>query len=90
MTTEEFLTAIDLAQSSEEDGWRVLQERTMSVHVARGGVGLNVTRVDRIRLEGAHVQLGTQRGELSVVALADVFALSLDAAQGKGRKAGFV
>jgi hypothetical protein len=91
MTAEEFQNIVRLAEVTVEGEWSKLPEgRTMTLHVASGGVGLAVSRVSSIKVALPQLVLRTAREELFVVALNDVFACAIDQAGGQARKAGFV
>jgi len=83
-------TLLELAGTDEQDGWRVLKdERTITLHLATQGVGLNVTKIRRIRHEGELLCAENQNGDTFVINLVDVFAGSVDPANKGSRKAGF-
>jgi hypothetical protein len=90
---KEHLEAL-LAEASVKpaaDGWQELDAgRHLVLYAAAGGVSLTVNRVTAIRSDGALLRARTQRGEIFVLSLADVFAGAVDAPAEQGRKAGFV
>lgn len=91
MTQEELQNVVSLAEARVDGEWNHLPEgKTMTVHVASGGVGLAVSRVGALRIVAPQLQLRTSRDELFVVSLADVFACAIDQAGNQARKAGFV
>jgi hypothetical protein len=91
MTAQELQNVIELSEATADGDWRKLPEgKTMTVHVASGGVGLAVSKVSSLRLAAPQVHLRTSREELFVVSLAEVFACAVDQAGNQGRKAGFV
>jgi hypothetical protein len=89
--TNEQLSALLEAAAVEKDGdWNVLPgERTLTLHVEKGGVGLNVSKVTRVRVQGELVFAQNMREELTVLFLGDVFAGAVDGAAKAVRKAGF-
>lgn len=89
--TNEHLTALLDAAGAETDGdARVLPgERTLTLHVEKGGVGLNVARVTRLRLQGDLLFAQNTRDETTVLFLADVFAGAIEGEAKVSRKAGF-
>ncbi len=89
--TNEHLSALLEAAGVETDGdWRVLPgERTLTLHAEKGGVGLNISKVTRLRLKGELVFAQNVREELTVLQLSDVFAGGVDGEAKTSRKAGF-
>jgi hypothetical protein len=91
MTAHELHNVIELAEAKPEGDWHKLPEgKTITVHVASGGVGLTVSKVSTLRVAAPQLYLRTSREELFIVALADVFASAIDQAGNHARKAGFV
>jgi hypothetical protein len=91
MTEEELTQALELAEAAREGDWWVLPSgRNLTLHVARGGVGLTVGKVERLQHSSGQLRARNTRDELYVVQLADVFACMVDSSEQKGRKAGFV
>lgn len=90
MTNEHLTALLQAAQAATEGEWHVLPgERTLTLHVAHGGVPLNVTKISRLKVQEGLVFAQNVREELSVARLEDVFA---GAVEGEGkitRKAGF-
>lgn len=77
--------------AADDEGWRhPSQGRTMTLHLAHDGAGLSISRVAALRLEHGLLQVRTAQGEWYVVALADLYAGSVEAPKEGGRKAGFV
>lgn len=90
MTSDHLSVLIELAGATTEDGWSVLGgERTMTLHAAYQGVALNVTRVQRLRVVGELLHAMSARGELTVLALSDVFAGAVEGQSKAVRAAGF-
>lgn len=90
MELEHLKTLLDLAGTDDDSSWKVLKDdRTLTLHAASQGVGLNVSKIRRIRTEGALVLAENVHGDAFVLNLADVFAGSVDPANKSSRKAGF-
>ena len=90
MTNEHLTALLELAGAESEGDWRVLPgERTMTLHAASGGVGLNVSKVTRLKLQGALVVAQNVREEVTIVRLEDVFAGAVEGEAKVSRKAGF-
>ncbi|HSC85732.1 MAG TPA: hypothetical protein VLC09_00595 [Polyangiaceae bacterium] len=87
----EHLSALLEAAGAENDGeYRVLPgERTLTLHIEKGGVGLNVAKVSRLRVQGELLFAQNAREELTVLYVADVFAIAMDGEAKTTRKAGF-
>lgn len=86
------LTAVLKAAEATADGeWSILAEdRSLTLHAASGGVGLNITQIRRVRVDEAVLWAETVRGETFIVTLSDVFAAAVvDGAKKGERKAGF-
>lgn len=79
------------AEATAEGDWSILAEhRTLSLHAASGGVGLNITQIRRVRVDDALLWAETVRGETFFVTLSEVFAAAVvDGAKKGERKAGF-
>lgn len=91
--TQEHLDALLAAAGAKprDDGWKELAAgRHLTLYVAASGVSLTVNRVTALRLEGSLLHARSQRGEVFVLCLADVFAGAVDEPAEQGRKAGFV
>lgn len=90
--TNEHLSAILAAADAkaESDGWSSVDgDRTLTLYVSAGTTSLNVTRIEGVRREGDLVFARSQRGEVYVLALADVYAGSVEAPKAASRAAGF-
>lgn len=91
MTSEELNKILALAEAKEEQaGWKLPSGCTLTFHLASAGVGLSVSRVESLKVEGTQLQAKTSRHELFVVSLNDVFACSVDSSSQHKPKAGFV
>ncbi len=86
--------AVLLAQAevtNDAEGWTSPKNgRELTLHVAVGGVGLAVSRVEALKLEGPLLTARTSKGELYVIRLEDIFMGAVDAPSNSTRKAGFV
>lgn len=90
MTLEELQRIVGLCDAAQEGEWSRLPEgKSATFHVACNGVGLSVSRVGELKVAERQLLMKTARDELFVVALADVFACSIDQAGNQARKAGF-
>jgi hypothetical protein len=91
MTTEELLDVLKLCEAVENDGWSNIPDgRLLSLHLSVGGVGMAISRINRMRAKGVQFHAGTARDEIYVFRPEDVFAAGIDETSSKGRKAGFV
>ncbi len=90
MEIEHLNALLELAGTDDEDSWRVIHdERTLTLHAASQGVGLNVAKIRRIRVDGPLLFAENQNGDAFVLRLDDVFAGSMDPSNKSSRKAGF-
>ena len=90
MDEKNFAQILDNATVEKDGDWTVLQgERTMTLHVAHEGVGLNLTKICRVRVDGALLFAEGINGELSVTELKNVIAVAVEAENKAARKAGF-
>lgn len=90
MDLEHLKALLDLAGTDEEEAWQVLKdERTVTLHVSNQGVGLNVSKIRRLRVQAELLFAENQNGDGYVLKLSDVFAGSVDPANKGSRKAGF-
>ncbi len=90
--TEEHLTALLSAAEAKKDdkGWVAAADgRLFTLYVAYGGAGLTVGRVEAMRIDGKLVHARTNRGELYLLALNDVYAGAIEGPTATSRKAGF-
>ncbi|HEY2406958.1 MAG TPA: hypothetical protein VGM29_04495 [Polyangiaceae bacterium] len=92
--TEQHLSALlTAAQATKDDkGWAAASEgRLLTLYVAYNGAGFTVSRIEAVKVDGQQVHARTNKGELYVLALSDVYAGAIEAASGSGaaRKAGF-
>jgi len=87
------LSALLAAAGAKKDseGWvKAPDGRHLTLHAAFNGVGLTVSRVGAVRVEGALLHARTTKGDLFILAMSDVFAGAVEGASTSGRKAGFV
>lgn len=90
MDDKHYRAFLEAARVGQDGPWASLtEERTVTLHVASGGVGLNISKVVRLRSEGALLYAENSLGETFVLSLTDVFAASIDGGRKAGRKAGF-
>jgi hypothetical protein len=93
MTEEHLASVLAAAKAKKDDqGWHVPSEgRHLTLYVSSSSGGsLNVSGVEAIQPEGTLLRARTAKGVVYVLALEDVFAASVEAPPGGGRKAGFV
>jgi hypothetical protein len=77
---------------AEKDGFTTLPEgTTAALHIAHGGVGLTISRVEAVKVDGGLLTARTAKKESYTVDVTDVFAVALEGASGTGpvRRAGF-
>lgn len=90
MDLEHLTALLDLAGTDEEESWKVLRdERTVTFHVSSQGVGLNVSKIRRVRVQTGLLFAENQNGDGYVLKLSEVFAGSVDPPNKGSRKAGF-
>ena len=91
MTNEQFQALLKMAGAKAgSDGWTTTEgERLLTLHAGNNGVGLTVSRVAAIRLEGELLMARTSKGDQFLLNLQDVFAASVEASKEKARQAGF-
>ena len=91
MTNEHYQALLTIAGAkADPEGWSTTaEERWLTLHVSHDGVGLTVTRVVGLRLEGQLVFAKTSKGDQFVLSLGDVFAVSAEAPKEQTRQAGF-
>lgn len=90
--TEEHLTALLSAAEAKKDdkGWVSAPDgRLFTLYVANGGAGLTVSRVEAMRIDNQLVHARTNRGELYLLAIVDVYAGAIEGPTATARKAGF-
>ena len=92
MTDDHFSALLSAADAKKDGtGWmRTAEARLISLHLASNGASLSVGRIEAVKLDKGLVRARTVKGEVYVLALADVFAGAVEAPASEGRKAGFV
>lgn len=90
MDDKHYRALLEAARVSQDGPWALMtEERTITLHVASGGVGLNIAKVVRLRSEGLLLHAENAHGEVFVLSLGDVFAASIEGGKKAARKAGF-
>jgi hypothetical protein len=87
-----FKNAQGKVDKGDKDGFLALPEgTTAALHVAHGGVGMAITRVEAVRLDGALLMARTTKREVYTLDVADVFAVAIEGSGSGGaqRRAGF-
>ena len=90
--TEEHLSALLSAAEAKKDdkGWvGAADGRLFTLYVASGGAGLTVGRVESMKVDGKLVHARTNRGEMYVLSLGDIYAGAIEGPTATSRKAGF-
>ena len=90
--TEEHLAALLAAVEAKKNdkGWSVASEgRSLTLYAAYNGASLTVSRVEALRSEQKLLYARTKKGEVFVLALADVYAGAAEESPAASRKAGF-
>jgi hypothetical protein len=93
MTQEHWAALIEASGAKKDDkGYFAPPEgKLLTLYVTYGSSTLSVQRIEAVRQEQALIHARTKKGELFVLALADVFAGAVEETQGASqRKAGFV
>ena len=92
MTNQHLAELLAAAEAEEDDdGWACAgQGRLITLHAASGGASLTVSRIEALRVDGGLVKARTVRGEMYLLALADVFAGAVETSASSARRAGFV
>jgi hypothetical protein len=90
MDSDHLGALLSVAGTDKEGDWSVLKdERTLTLHSAQDGVGLNVGKLRRVRVEGPLLFAENAQGDTYVLQLSSVFAGSVDPPSKESRKAGF-
>jgi hypothetical protein len=92
MTLEHWAALIEAsgAKKDEKGFFTPPEGKLITLYVASGSSTLSVQRIEAVRQEQGLVHARTKKGELFVLALADVYAGAVEETQGSSRKAGFV
>lgn len=80
MSPEQVNEILKICEATEgEGGFRDLPQRTtISLYLAKNGVGLTVRDIEAIAVRGLTLQARSNKGELYFVSLEDVFAANVD------------
>ena len=94
MTGEYLQAALKNAQAkTDKDGFANLPEgASLTLHLAHNGVGLTVSRIEAVRVEGSSIEARIRSGKRETFHLdvADLFAVSLEGSAGSPpKRAGF-
>lgn len=92
MTPEHLETIFKQAQAKEEkDGFRIMPEgTTLTFHVAHGGAGMSMPRVEAVRRDGDLLWARNGKKDVCAIAAADVYAVLVEGQPGTpARRAGF-
>ena len=92
MTPEHLDMILKQAQVKEEkDGFRVMTEgTTLTLHVAHGGAGMSMPRVEAVKRDGDLLWVKNGKKEMGAVVTADVFAVLVEGTAGSPtRRPGF-
>jgi len=94
MTKEMFQAMVTRAECSDADSGRsaLPDGRSMTLYLSRDGASLQVSRVSELKLDGGIIEAIDHKGELFMLALADLFAASVTGGskENPARKAGFL
>jgi hypothetical protein len=94
MTEAMFLRALKEAQTKAGEGGEATagEGRRLTLYAGHGGVSLTVARVESVKLSEGAVRAKNDKGEIFLLALEDVFAVSAEAGTSGAttRKAGFL
>ncbi len=90
MDSEHLKALLEICGTDQKDGWSVLKDdRTLTLHASHEGVGLNVAKIAKLKVEGNLLVVENVHGDVSVLSAASVFAGAVDPGSKKNRKAGF-
>lgn len=90
MDSDHLGSLLNLAGTEKDGEWSVLKdERSLTLHAAEAGVGLNVAKVRKVRTDGSLLFAENLQGDIFVLQLSSVFAGSVDPPNKESRKAGF-
>lgn len=91
MTQDQFQAVLKmLPVSAAPEGWsQVPSDQLMSVYASHAGAALQVSKIEKLKLEGSLLRMRTHKGEQYVIVLDDVYAIASDAPATVARKAGF-
>jgi hypothetical protein len=76
---------------AEKDGFQVLPDgASLTLYAERNGATLSVPRVEAVKVDGQYAYARTQKRELFVLVVADIFAGASEGSSGQPqRRAGF-
>jgi hypothetical protein len=90
MDSDHLGALLNLAGTEKEGEWSVLKdERSLTLHAAEACVGMNVSKIRKVRTEGSLLFAENLQGDIYVLLLSNVFAGSVDPPNKAARKAGF-
>lgn len=90
MNSDHLGSLLNVAGTDKDGEWSVLKDdRTLTLHAAHSGVGLNVGKLRKLRVERGLLFAENVQGDVFVLELENVFAGSVDPASKELRKAGF-
>jgi len=91
MTENHLCALLNAAQAKKDsDGWsKPADGRLISLHAAANGASLSVGRIEALKVEKGLVTARSVKGEVYVLALADIFAGAVEPPASEGRRAGF-
>jgi hypothetical protein len=79
-----------LSSQTDADGWwRPPQDRFFNLYAANNGAALTVAKVEAVRCDDDLLRARSSKGEVYVLVVSDLFAVSVDAPSLGNRKAGF-
>jgi hypothetical protein len=92
--TGEHLEAVlkNVQAKAEKDGFQALPEgAALTLYASHDGVGLTVSRVEAVKVDGELVYARTARRETFALGRGDLFAIAIEGAAGQqpARRAGF-
>jgi hypothetical protein len=79
------------AHEADDKGFRDLPAKTtLTLYLAKDSVGLTVPGVESVLIHGHQLRVRTQKGDLYVLSVEDVFAVNIEGrARPSERRAGF-
>ncbi len=90
MNEKNFAAVLKSAGVEQDGDWSTLHgERTMTLHLSHDGVGLNLSKIRKVRVEGELVFAEGVTEEVSVTHLKSLFAIAIEGESKATRKAGF-
>jgi hypothetical protein len=90
MDAEHLKGLLEIAGTEQEGAWSVVKDdRTLTLNVASEGVGLNVTKIRRLKVDGQIIFAENAHGDTFTLTLSSIFAGSVDPPSKASRQAGF-